>query len=314
MKADSNLERALVEGRFVVTGELEPPKSADGDIVRKSARLLRDHVVAANITDNPTGVVRMSSIMCGILSLQEGMEPIVQLTCRDRNRMAMQSDALGSAALGIKNLLCLTGDHPTFGNHPQTKPVFDLDSIQATQMMRNMRDNKQFQNGEEMDVGPRLFIGAVENPFGNPLQFRSVRMAKKVRAGADFIQTQLVYNIERFKVWMAEVRDRGLHEQTYILAGVGPIRSARAAKFMRDNVPGMDVPDEIVGRMSGVDSKQARKEGTRICLEIIQQLREIEGVAGIHIMMAKESAVAQIIEDAGLNPMPMRLSASSVAA
>ncbi|MEK7777501.1 MAG: methylenetetrahydrofolate reductase, partial [Chloroflexota bacterium] len=217
MKAGSNLEQALEEGRFVATGEVGPPKSIDGEVVRKKARLLKDHVVAANITDNPTSVVRMSSIACGLLLLQEGLEPIVQMTCRDRNRMAIQSDLLGAAALGIKNMLCLTGDHPILGNHPQSKPVFDLDSVQLTQMVRNMRDEKKFQCGEELNPEPRFFIGAVENPFGNPLPFRAVRLAKKVKAGADFIQTQLVYNIPRFKEWMKEVRDRGTHEKVYIL-------------------------------------------------------------------------------------------------
>jgi len=243
--------------------------------------------------------------------LQEGMEPIVQVTCRDRNRMAIQSDLLGAAAMGIKNVLCLTGDHPSLGNHPQSKPVFDLDSLQLTQMVRNMRDEKQFQNGEELNPEPRLFVGAVENPFGHPLQFRSVRLAKKVNAGADFIQTQLIFNIKRFREWMQEVRDRGIHERVYILAGVGPIRSAGAARFMRDRVPGMDVPEEVVQRMAGVERNEARKEGIKICVETIQELREMEGIAGIHIMALEwEEAVGEIVETAGLKPLPMRLAAS----
>ena len=314
MKAGSNLEKALEEGRFVITGEMGPPKSADGEVIRRKARLLKDHVVAANITDNPTSVVRMSSIACGLLALQEGMEPIVQMTCRDRNRMAIQSDLLGAAALGIKNLLCLTGDHPSLGNHPQSKPVFDLDSIQLTQMVRDMRDAKRFQCGEEMDPEPRLFIGAVENPFGHPLQFRAVRLAKKVKAGADFIQTQLVYNVKRFKEWMDEVVDMGIHEQVYILAGVGPIRSAGAARYMRDRVPGMDVPDEIVQRMEGVERKEARKEGIKLCVEIIQQIRDIKGIAGVHLMALEwEEAVPEIVEATGLKPLPMRVPTSAPA-
>ena len=307
MKSGSKLEQALEEGRFVATGELGPPKSINAEVIRKKARLLKDHVVAANITDNPTGVVRMASIACGLVALEEGMEPIVQMTCRDRNRMAIQSDLLGAAALGLKNLLCLTGDHPSLGNHPESKPVFDLDSIQLTQMVRDMRDEKRFQNGEEIRHEPRLFIGAVENPFGHPLKFRAPRLAKKVRAGADFIQTQLVYNVPRFREWMSEVRDRGLHEQTYILAGVGPIKSIGAARFMANRVPGMDVPDEVVQRMAGVDRKQARNEGIKICVEIIQQIREIEGLAGVHIMALEwEEAVETIVEEAGLKPLPMR--------
>ncbi|NQU97219.1 MAG: methylenetetrahydrofolate reductase [Chloroflexi bacterium] len=308
MKSGSNLEQALEEGRFVVTGEVAPPNSANGDVIREKAKLLKGHVVAANVTDNPTGVVRMSSIACSLLALQEGVEPIAQMTCRDRNRMAIQSEVLGAAAHGLKNLLCLTGDHPSLGNHPESKPVFDLDSLQLIQMIRNMRDEKKFQSGDEMDVEPRLFIGAVENPFGHPLQFRAARLAKKVRAGADFIQTQLVYNVERFREWMVEVRDRGLHEKTYILAGVGPIRSVGAARFMRDKVPGMDVPGEVVERMAGVErGKAARQEGIKICVEIIQQIREIEGIAGVHIMALEwERAVPIIMEQAGLKPLPMR--------
>jgi methylenetetrahydrofolate reductase (NADPH) len=190
--------------------------------------------------------------------------------------------------------------------------VFDLDSIQLTQIVRDMRDEKQFQCGEEMEDEPRLFIGAVENPYGHPMQFRATRLAKKVRAGADFIQTQIVYNVKRFGEWMKEVRDMGVHEKTFVMAGVGPIRSAGAARYMRDNVPGMDVPDEIVDRMAGVEKKQARNEGINICVEIIQQLREIEGVAGVHIMAIEwEKAVAKIVERAGLNPLPMRLAASA---
>ena len=307
MKTSSNLERTFEEGLFAVTGEVAPPNSADGDVIREKARLLKDHVVAANITDNPTGVVRMSSIACGLIAIEEGLEPIAQMTCRDRNRMAMQSEILGAAALGVNNLLCLTGDHSSLGNHPQSKPVFDLDSIQLTQMVRDMRDGKKFQSGDEMEVEPRLFIGAVENPFGHPLQFRASRLAKKVKAGADFVQTQLIYNVERFREWMQEVRDKGLHEQTYILAGVGPVMSAGAARAMRDRVPGMDVPDEVVDRMAGVErGKVARAEGIKICVEIIQQVREIEGVSGVHIMSHRENAVPVIMEQAGLKPLPMR--------
>ncbi|MBI4282627.1 MAG: methylenetetrahydrofolate reductase [Chloroflexi bacterium] len=312
MKAGSNLEQALTEGRFVATGEVGPPKSTDAEVVRKKARLLKDHVVAANITDNPTSVVRMSSIACGLILLQEGLEPIVQMTCRDRNRMAIQADLLGASALGIKNMLCLTGDHPLLGNHPQSKPVFDLDSIQLTQMVKNMRDEKKFQSGEELNPEPRFFIGAVENPFANPLPFRAVRLAKKVKAGADFIQTQLIYNLPRFKEWMREARDRGVPEKAYIMAGIGPIRSANVARYMRDRVPGMDVPDEIVKRMEGVERNQARKEGIKISVEIIQQMREIPGVAGVHIMaMEWEEAVGEILEAAGLKPLPMRMAASA---
>jgi methylenetetrahydrofolate reductase (NADPH) len=322
----SNLEKVLKNGHFAVTGELGPPQNADGDVIRKKAKLLKGNVDAVNLTDNQTAIVRMSSIGAGTIVVQEGLEPIIQMTCRDRNRLAMQSDLLGAYALGMRNLLCLSGDHQTFGNHPTAKNVFDMDSIQMVQMVAGMRDLKVFQCGEAFKgQEPRFFVGAAESPFANPIEFRPYRLGKKVKAGANFIQTQLIYDIEAFKTFMAKVRELGLHEKVFILAGVGPLKSPTMARYMKDNVPGLRIPDQLIGRMEAAgapwagkskdeltkEDKKARstawqKEGIQICIELIQQIRAIEGVAGVHIMAIEwEDAVKPIVEGAGLLPRPV---------
>ena len=303
MKSGSNLEKVFEAKEFAVTAELGPPKSADGNIVREKAKILKGFADAINITDCQTAIVRMSSIASANIMMQEGPEPVIQMTTRDRNRIAIQSDLLGASALGMKNLLCLTGDHQKFGNHPDAKGVFDLDSIQLLQTVKNMRDEKKFQNGEEMDVEPRFFLGAAENPFADPFEFRVARLAKKVEAGADFIQTQIVYNLEKFKKWMEGVRSRGLHQEVYIMGGVTPLKSAGMAKYMKNFVPGIDVPDELIERMK--NAEDPKEEGINICIEVINQLREIEGVAGVHVMAIEwEEAVPRIVEKAGLLPRP----------
>jgi methylenetetrahydrofolate reductase (NADPH) len=305
VKAGSNLEKILQSGQFAVTGELGPPQSADPEVIRSKAKLLKGNVDAVNFTDGQTAIVRMASVAAGFIGMQEGLEPTVQMTCRDRNRIAIQMDVLGLAALGIKNFLCLTGDHQSFGNHPQAKGVFDVDGIQLIQMIKNMRDEKRFQCGEEMDVEPRLFIGAAANPFADPFDFRATRLAKKVAAGADFIQTQIIFNVEKFAKWMEAVRERGLHKQVYIIAGVAPIKGAGAAKYMKNNVPGMDVPDEIIERMSSAPKGEGKQAGIDLCVDIIKQVKEIEGVAGVHVMAIEwEEAVHEIVEKAGLLPRP----------
>jgi len=316
-KSGSRLERLLRAGEFVVTGELGPPQGADGDVIREKAALLKGVVDATNITDNQTAIVRMSSIGAGTIVVQEGLEPIIQMTCRDRNRLAIQSDLLGAYALGMRNVLCLTGDHQSFGNHPTAKNVHDLDSVQLIQMVVKMRDEGKFECGDEMKtIEPRFFVGAAANPFGDPFEYRPYRLAKKVAAGVDFIQTQLIYNIERFAEYMQKVRELGLHEKAYILAGLGPLKSPGMARYMRDQVPGLDVPDIYVDRMTeaakGIDKadKKARtqawrEEGMKITIEQIQQMREIEGVAGVHVMAIEwEEAVKPIVEGAGLLPRP----------
>lgn len=317
LKAGSNLERVLAAGHFAVTAELGPPKGHDPEVIRRKASLLKGFVDAANITDNQTAIVRMSSCAAAAILLQEGVEPVMQMTCRDRNRLAIQSDLLGAAALGIRNVLCLTGDHQSFGNHPGAKNVFDLDSVQLVRLVKEMRDEAKFLCGEPIEGGgPRFFIGAAANPFGDPFDFRPYRLAKKVAAGADFIQTQLIYDIPRFREFMKRVVDMGLHERVAILAGVGPLKSSGMARYMRDRVPGMIVADEYIERMAaavkGIDKedKEARAaawraEGIKICIEQIQQLREIEGVAGVHIMAIEwEEAIQPIVEGAGLVPRP----------
>lgn len=315
-KSGSSLEKILRAGKFAASAELGPPKNADAEVIRKKAKLLKGFCDGVNITDNQTAIVRMSSVTAAAIAAQEGLEPIMQMTCRDRNRLAMQSDMLGGYALGVRNLLCLSGDHQQFGNHTTAKNVYDLDSMTLIQMVKGLRDDCKFQCGEEIKgTNPRYFIGAAENPFADPFEFRPYRLAKKAQAGADFIQTQLIYNVPKFKEFMKRVVDLGVHEKVYILAGVGPLKTAMAAKYMRDQVPGMDVPDEIVTRMEGaakgIEDKKAKaaalqEEGIKICVELIQQMREIPGVAGVHIMAIEwEAAIAQITEKAGLLPRPV---------
>ena len=302
MTTGSNLEKLLRAGKFVVTAELGPPRGADRTVIEKKAALLKGHADAFNITDCQTSVVRLSSIASAVILMEAGLEPIIQMTCRDRNRIGMQSDLLGAAALGMKNLLCLTGDHTKFGDHPAAKPVFDLDSIQLIHMVKTMRDEKKLQSGTEIAVEPRFFIGAVENPFAGPVDMRARRLGKKIAAGAEFLQTQLVYNVEKFAEWMKAVRELGLHKKAFILAGVSPLKSLGMARYMKKNVPGMDVPDEIIARMK---EKNTKEEGIQICLDIIEQLKQIEGIAGIHIMAIEwEEVVPEIVKRAGLHPRP----------
>lgn len=317
LKSGSRLEQILAAGQFAVTGEIGPPKSHDAQVIKDKCALLKGYVDAANITDNQTGIVRMSSIAAGILIQQEGLEPVIQMTCRDRNRLAMQSEILGAAAHGIKNILCLSGDHQSFGNHPGAKNVHDLDSMQLIRMLQEMRDKDQFQCGEEIKGGgPPLFIGAAANPFADPVDLRPLRLKKKAIAGADFIQTQLIYDMDRFREYMKKAVDLGVTESMAILAGVGPLKGAGMARYMKNNVPGMSVPDHIIKRMEGAvegissDDKQARMqasraEGIRICVEQIEEIKQIEGVAGVHIMAIEwEAAVKPIVEAAGLFPRP----------
>ena len=305
MKSGSNLERVLKSGEFAVTGELGPPKNSDPEVVRKKAKILKGKVDAVNITDCQTAIVRMSSIGAGLVAQSEGVEPVIQMTCRDRNRIGMQSDILAASAMGLKNLLCLTGDHQKFGNHPGSKGVFDMDSIQLLGMVRDMRDKKKFQCGEEIKgSSPELFLGAAANPFAYPFEFRAVRMGKKITNGADFIQTQIIYNVEKFAKFMEMARDLGLPEKAYILAGVTPPKSLGMARYMKKFVPGMDVTDEVINRMKGAKDKP--QEGINICVDIINQVKEIDGVAGVHVMAIEwEEAVAEICEKAGLLPRPV---------
>ncbi len=304
MKAGTNLEKVLDSGRFAVTAEAGPPKGTSPTVIQRKGELLRYCCDAVNITDNQTAIVRMSSLAGCILLKQQGVDPVMQIVCRDRNRIGIQSDVLGAVALGIGNILCLSGDHQKFGNHPTAKNVFDIDSIQLIQTLKNMRDEKKFLSGEDITGEVPLYIGAVENPYADPFKFRVTRLGKKVRAGVDFIQTQAIYDVTKFAQWMEMVTDRGLDKQVHILAGVIPIRSAGMARYMRDYVSGVSVPDEIVTRME--EAKIAKEEGLRIALEVIEQLKEIPGVHGIHIMaVGWEDVVPEIVERAGLLPRPV---------
>jgi methylenetetrahydrofolate reductase (NADPH) len=301
MSARSNLERALLERRFAVTAEIGPPKSASAESVRRHAKEMRGSADAFNLTDNQTAMSRMSSIACAMVLIQEGLEPVVQMTCRDRNRIAMQSDILGASALGVRNVLCISGDHQTFGNMKEAKNVYDVDSVQELMILRKMRDEGKLWSGDELEVAPELFLGAAANPFADPFEFRVTRLAKKVKAGADFIQTQSIYDMERFERWMALVRARGLHERVHIIAGVMPLKSHKVALYMKNKVAGMIVPDAIVERLK--NAKDPKEEGVRLCVEQIEHLRTIEGVRGVHIMaMAWEEKVPEIVHRAGLRP------------
>ncbi len=305
MKAGSRLKKVLTAGHFAVTAECGPPKGADSDLIKKKAHLLKDFVDSVNVTDNQTGVVRLCSLAACTLLREEGLDSVLQMVTRDRNRIALQSDVLGASALGIRNILCLSGDHQSFGNQGDAKGVFDLDSLQLLQVVREMRDSCRFLGGEEVSRPPELFIGAVENPFADPFFYRVFRLGKKVRAGAQFIQTQCIYNIPKFKEWMGQVRDRGLDQEVYILGGVTPLKSARMAEYMAKNVAGIDIPDAVIDRMRSVPPKQQRAEGMKICVETIRVLREIEGLHGVHIMAIEwEEAVSDLVKEAGLFPRP----------
>jgi methylenetetrahydrofolate reductase (NADPH) len=304
MKAGTNLEKILESGKFAVTAEAGPPKGTSAAVVQKKGETLRNCCDAVNVTDNQTAIVRMSSMAGCALLKQVGVEPIMQMVVRDRNRLALQSDVLGAVAMGIGNFLCLSGDHQKFGNHPTAKGVFDIDSIQLIQMLKEMRDEKKFLCGEDISGEVPLFIGAAANPFADPFEFRVRRLAKKVKAGADFIQTQAVYDVPRFARFMEMVCERGLDRQVHILAGVIPIRSLGMARYMRDYVSGVSVPDEIITRLE--NAEKAKDEGVKIILEIIEQIKEMPGVHGLHIMaVGWEDIVPEMVEKAGLMPRPV---------
>ena len=305
MKTNSKIEKIWDSGGFIVTSECGPPRGADGDVVRRKGEFLRGVVDGVNVTDNQTSVVRMSSLSACVILKGMGLEPILQMVCRDRNRIALQSDILGAAALGINNILCLSGDHQKFGDHPQGKNVYDIDSVQLIQTVRQMRDEGKFLGGDEIKGKPVIFIGAAENPFADPFEIRAARLGKKVKAGCQFIQTQCIYNMEKFSRWMEMVCDRGLHEKCAILAGVTPMKSVGMARYMKNNVPGMDVPDDMIERMKGTPKEKQAEEGIKICVESIEKLKEIPGVRGIHIMAIEwEEKVAEIVKAAGLLPRP----------
>lgn len=309
-KSGSRLERVLRSGRFAVTAELNPPDSADPQEVYEAALVLAQVCDGINAVDASGAHCHMSSVAICALLTRAGYEPVFQISCRDRNRIAIQGDLLGAAAMGVRNVLCITGDDVSVGDQPEAKRVFDFDSIQLLRTAKIMRDQGVFLSGRKLSVPPPLFLGAAANPFVPPFAWRPHRLAKKVAAGADFIQTQYCFDVARFREFMHQVCDMGLHEKVHILVGVGPLRSEKAAEFMRTNVPGVHIPDEIVNRLRQTPKPKKRAEGKRICVEIIQQVREMTGVAGVHVMAYRqEEMVAEIIEEAGLLPRPSQAAA-----
>ncbi len=305
MKSGSNLEKVLTAGHFAFTGELGPPRGAHAEEVRKKAVFLKGRVDSVNITDNQTAMVRMASWAASLILIQEGIEPNYQMVCRDRNRLAMQADILGACALGIRNMLCLSGDHCKFGDHPAAKGVFDIDSMQLIATVKKMRDEGKFLSGADLDGKPQIFIGAAANPFADPFEWRVHRLAKKISAGVDFIQTQCIYNMAKFREFIRQANDMGLTEKAYILAGVTPMKSLGMAKYMKAKVPGMDVPDEIISRLQGVARDKQAEEGIKIALEQIAEFKEMKGVAGVHLMAIEwEHRVPEIAERAGMLPRP----------
>ena len=304
-KPISRLQEILTKGDFAVTAECGPPRGANPEVIRKKGEILNGYVDAVNVTDNQTAIVRMSSIAACAHLLKMGLEPVMQMVVRDRNRIALQSDIMGAYSLGIKNILCLSGDHQSFGNQPDALNVFDIDSMNLIRTVQIMRDEGKDMSGFDLNDPPAMFIGAAANPFADPFEYRVIRLAKKIDAGADFIQTQCIYNMNRFKEWMKMAGEEGLTEKVNILGGVTPLKSAGMAKFMNNKVAGMDVPEAVIKRMAGVPKKKAVEEGLKICLETIAELRDIEGVHGVHIMAIEwEDIVGEIVEAAGLTPRP----------
>ncbi len=305
IRTNSRLEKILKSGQLAVTSECGPPRSSAPEGIIKKGHLIKDHVDVINVTDNQTSVTRLCSLAACVHLKLQGLDPVLQMVVRDRNRIALQSDILGAASFGINNILCLSGDHQSFGDNPQAQNVFDLDSMQLVQTVRRMCDEGRFLSGDEIKVPPKMFVGAAANPFADPFKIRVPRLAKKIAAGAEFIQTQCIYNLEKFELWMQGVRDRGLDEKVYILAGITPMRSVGMAKYLKKSVPGMDVPDELIKRMSGVEKDKQAAEGITIAVETIQRLKEVKGVSGFHVMAIEwEEKVPEIVERSGLYPRP----------
>lgn len=303
MKAGSNLEKVLEDGKFAVTAEIGPPQSANPEPLIHHAKMLKGYAEAFNLTDNQTAVVRLSSIAAAAIVMKEGIEPVIQMTCRDRNRIALQSDLLGASAIGVRNVLCLTGDHQTFGNEKSAKSVFDFDSISELYTFDKLRTEGLQSGGYKIEDPPKVYLGCAENPFATPYEFRGMRLSKKVNAGADFVQTQAIFDMDMFETWMDDVRSRGLDKKIHILAGVIPMKTAGAARYMKNKVPGMIVPNSIIDRMK--NASDPKEEGIKLCVEQIETLKNIKGVHGVHIMAVMwEEIVPRIVETAGLIQRP----------
>ncbi len=305
LKTSSKLEKVLKQGHMAITSECGPPRGSDPKAIIEKGKLIKDYVDAVNITDNQTAMTRMSSLAACIHLKLIGLEPVLQMVTRDRNRIALQSDILGAASFDIHNMLCLSGDHQSFGDCAQGQNVHDIDSMQLIQTARYMRDEGKFLGGDDIKRPPSMFVGAAANPFADPFEIRVPRLAKKIACGAEFIQTQCIYNLDKFEEWMKRVVDRGLHEKTYIMCGMTPMKSAPMARYMKNRVPGMDVPDDVVARLAGVPKEKQGQEGIDMCVEAIQRLKEIEGVSGFHVMAIEwEEKVPEIVERSGFYPRP----------
>ena len=301
----SELHRLLLAGEFVVTAELQTTDSADPASVTRLAEQLRGRVDAVNCTDNSSAHPHVSSMAAAHLLADAGVEPVMQLTCRDRNRLALQADLLGAAALGVPNVLCMTGDDVTTGDHPEAKPLYDIDSVHLLRIARIMRDEGRYLSGRPLTQPPSFLIGAVENPFAPPLEFRPIRVRKKVEAGAEFIQTQICFNLEKMRLFMARCGELGLLDHVWILAGVFVPRSARAARYLRDQVPGIDVPDPMLERLDAGSPQAEHRAGIDMALEIVDQVRQIPGISGVHLMTIRnEESILTVVEEAGLLPRP----------
>jgi methylenetetrahydrofolate reductase (NADPH) len=297
----SGLHRVLLEGGFAVTCELETTDGGDPASVYRLADEIRHQVDAVNCTDNSAAHPHLSAVAAARLLIDRGVEPVVQLACRDRNRLALQADILGAAALGVRNIVCMTGDDVTAGDHPEAKPIYDLDSLHLLRIARIMRDRGTYVSGRALDEPPNVFIGAVENPFAPPHDYRPMRLGKKLEAGAEFVQTQICFNVERMRLFMARSKELGLLDRTWVLGGVFIPRSARAIRYLRDQVPGIDVPEDVLRRIEGVPPERQREEGIRMALEIVEQLRTIPGLAGLHLMSIKNlDGILRVIDEAGL--------------
>jgi methylenetetrahydrofolate reductase (NADPH) len=296
------LHRSLASNRFTITAEVVPPRGATLTGIKRIATHLHDWIDAANITDGQGAVTRMSSWAGSLALMQADVEPVMQFSCRDRNRIALQADLLGAAALRIPNILCITGDHPRFGDQPEAKPVFDFDSVQLLWTARTLRQDKQLLSGMKLSVAPSWFIGAVENPAAAPQRFRAERLGKKIAAGAQFIQTQFVFDVPVVERWMQQVRDLGLDQRAGILCGVGPIRSLRALEFLQA-LPGVVIPDEVVRRMRGVPEDRMEHEAMELCSETIQRLREMPGIKGVHVIASGwNDFIPEVLTRAGVGP------------
>jgi len=306
MKSGSNLEKVLKAGHFAFTGELGPPRGTTVSEVVEKCQHLKGMVDSVNITDNQTAVVRMASWAACLILIKEGLEPNFQMVCRDRNRLAMQADILGAYAHGVRNMLCLTGDHCQFGDHPDALGVFDIDSMQLINMVKVMRDEGKFQAGAEIEDPPKIFIGAAVNPFADPFDWRVHRLAKKIEAGVDFIQTQCIYNMDKFREFIKRANDMGLTEKAYILAGVTPMKNVGMARYMQKRVPGIEVPEEWIDRLKGVDKKNVADEGIKMACEQVEEFKEMKGVHGVHMMAIEwEHKVPEIAELAQVLPRPV---------